>query len=737
MCNRKGASDGPLSLRRDLLSTATAKCCPASNGKATADIDFGPDGYDAAKGFHVVWGSVATNGDGTVQTDGSGNPVVTEWNHTGGDMSVSASSTVVDKASGVSKNVDGQADADFTPAASGATDVAAANPAASVGAGQEVSFTVTGTFVDTDGSELHYFLVEQQPGWSGMYNTMEVDGKSYFMVPVISTQENPSVVVTLTTPSNVEADGSATLSVGVLTQDGHSSQVDLGQGASSTIDIGVVSATGVSLDMADTSEDAHTQMQFALDGGDNDAISAITLTDLHGGSIVDANGNVLFTESPAQLDVQTTLDGGYYYLPPANADGDFSVDFHAVVKDLASGASKDFSTEAGDVSVSPVTDVPDFALGSDGQPVFEAGHSAQIPVHLQAAFADMDGSEAHFFLVTLPDGASAPTNWTLVTDDTLLNAAGLSGQSVYRIEADASGAASFSIGVGENYGGGEVQFVAGSVEKANLDGGNPDYQFAPNASVSIAPTGEINLPPAAQNLTEHAGGLAGNELNGALALVDPDGDVVSIAGASVNGVAGSLNSDGSYLVKGLYGDFVVSPEGTYTYNLFDPHGSGQDVLEITLVDPYGATVVSSVSVDVVPVSGANPLAATHFGLFSLSGDLDSATASAALDPLAGDAGDVSLAALPVVHESNVTMPGVGTPEADAAFLAGGGSPMAEGVAGLDATDAAAASQSGQHDSAPDAAAQAAAITPFELDQSTGHEEEAAEVLNQIKLDFGG
>ena len=58
---------------------------------AQVNVDFGTDGYDPSKEFKMVWGAVQTNSDGTVVTDNSGNPVVNEWNHTGGNMTVNAS----------------------------------------------------------------------------------------------------------------------------------------------------------------------------------------------------------------------------------------------------------------------------------------------------------------------------------------------------------------------------------------------------------------------------------------------------------------------------------------------------------------------------------------------------------------------------------------------------------------------------------------------------------------------
>ena len=702
----------------------------SDSGTATVSVDFGSAGYDASRDFRVVWGAVQTDGNGAVQFDGNGNPVVTAWNHTGQNMTVTAESTVTDKASGATESVSGKGGADFTPVADAPAAFTATDPENAAGAGQEVTFTVSGRFADTDGSELHYLLVEQQDGWTGEYNTITLDGKNYFMVPVLSTSESPSVTVALTTPPDVTGDTSATLAVGGLAKDGASTNYTL-SGNTSTITIGVVTATGVSLTMADTGEDAHTQMRFSLDGGENDALSSITVTDLHGGVIVDAAGKVLISGAPAELDPQTALGGGYYYLPPANASGNFSVSYHAVVADQASGASREFDGGAGDVAVAPVTDTPENPLGTDGALVFEPGHTASAPVHLQAQFPDNDGSEAHFFLVTLPDGAHAPSGWSQVTDSALLEAAGLSGQSVYRVDADASGAASFNVGLQEYYGGGGISFVAGSVEKANLNDGTPDYQFTAQDTVNLPATGEINLPPEVQNITGFAGGFSGNELNGAFALNDPDGDRVIIAGVSAGGAEGTLDSDGNHMVRGVYGDFVVHPDGSYTYNLFDPKGSGQDVLEVTLGDQYGATSTSTISVDVTPVSGTNPLAATLYGTFSLLGGIDPLTAAAVVDPLTVDSGSVDMSGLPVVPDAAPFIPGSGPQQTDAELAA-----SLQDTTGTNGATPDAAHAAGQDAGTP-LAGDSGGLTSFEIDQSPGHEEQAAEIITEIKNDFGG
>lgn len=706
------------------------------NGTASVHLDFGADGYDASKDFNTVWGTVATDSDGNALRDGNGRFIVDEWNHTGDNMTVTSESTVVDKASGATDTATGSGTAEFTPVGTSPSGVTADSPDDAAAPGGQVTFTVSGLFADTDGSELHYYLVEQKEGWTGDYNTINLGGKTYFMIPVLSTDPNPIATVTLTAPEGVTTDTTESLLVGGLAQDGNSYGVSF-SGNEVSIDIGAVSATGVTLSIAGTDEDVHTQMLFSLDGGDNDAISSITVSDLKGGSIVDADGKVLFAGAPAVLNVADALAGNYYYLPAANASGDMTIGYTATVVDNASGASKDFdSTQA--VDVAPVTDVPKAPGGAGSDPVYEAGHVASVPVHLSANFTDMDGSESHFFLVVLPDGLTAPNGWTLVTDQTLLAASGLDGQTVYRFEADASGSASLVITLPENYTGGDVSFVAGSVENANLASGNPDYQFSSQDSIDLPTTQTINLPPESQDLVEQVGGLNGSAVSGSLSITDPDGDPVSISGVSVGDTHGVPASDGSYTVRGEYGDFAVQPDGTYTYVLSDPKATGTDVLEVTLADHYGASSTSSVSVDVTPLPDTSPLSATlgHGGsvLEANLGSIDAVQTAALgedtvavqtdLLPLANNAETLVLAddgTTAAVYSQEV--PGAAT-EVDAHMDSVDS--LSDGITAMGAQDGSIVEASPLD-----------SVVSFEVSPQVQNDVDEASRLNEIKLDFGG
>lgn len=555
----------------------------SDSGTATAHVDFGSSGYEPGKDFNLVWGNASF--------DGSGNLVVSEWNHTGSDMSVSTSSTVVDNASGDTGTAPGNADAGWVPTADPPADLSAVDPPRAVGAGEEVTFTVSGHFEDIDGSEDHYFLVERKPGWTGDYETVTVGDMTYFVVPVPSGLSDPEIDVTLTTPppeSPPGADESITLIVSGGAVDGASMAKTPGaQDASVTIDIAVVNATSVDLTLAsDTiNEDTWTQMTFSLNGGNNDAVTSIILTDLGGGSIVDAAGNPVFSGAPAALDVQAALSGEYYYKPPPYASGGFSIGYDAVVTDNASGSNVTFN-ESTDLTVAPITNLPHDPNGTDDAPVTVPGHKAETEVTLQAVFDDNDGSETHFFLFTLPAGLPAQPGLMQETDAAVLAASGLS-VPVYRVEADASGQATFTLNLPPGYAGGPLEFKAGAVES-----GTTDYQFSGAATVAVPDTGTLNLPPDAQQKALSVSASNPTE-SGSIPLDDPDGDSVSIVGVTVNGTQEGTTA-GAY--AGLYGTLELNGDGDFTYT--KGSGAGEDVFGITVQDSYGATSTSYITVTV-------------------------------------------------------------------------------------------------------------------------------------------
>ena len=580
-----------------------------SNGDGTAavTIDFGPGGYSPSNNPTLIWGTATVGSGGAVQVD--------SWNHTGSNMSVSSSSTVADKASLAEKSgIPGSSGAAWTPTADAPTDLAATDPARAVGANSQVTFTVSGRFADIDGSETHYYLVQQLPGWSGNYGTTVVDGVTYFMVPINSgTSANPGVNVTLTTPAGTIADDDYTLLVSGMSVDGASTATSAVP-TTTTVTVGVVNATGVSLTMADTSEyeggtASGTPMNFGWIGTqDNDSIAAITITDLQGGSILDQNGNVLFTNVPATLDITKALGGQYFYLPPAYGKGTFTVGFTATAVDNASNAATTFAGQSGTVAVAPVSTSPGDASGTSEPPVDETGHKAQVTVNLSADFHDYTGTEDHFFLVQLPVGAIAPADWTPVaigSDPALYNAAAGAGWSgvFYKVPAAPDGTASFALTLPENTASGAVTVQAGSSESSLSP---PQYVFSPaTGTVGLPATGGINQAPDAVQETETVPNTNGAQTTGSIPLTDPDGDGVTVTSVTINGVPVS-ESGGSYN-GGVYGSFVFDPStGGFTYTA-NGSGSGSDVLAVTVNDGNGGTSTSTITVNVGAARSLAPL----------------------------------------------------------------------------------------------------------------------------------
>lgn len=568
------------------------------DGKAAVAVDYGPGGYDPNTDFSVVWGTVATDGSGNVQYV-NGEPDVTSWNHTGSDMSVSSSSTVLDVPSGATGTATGSSAASFDPTPDAPSNVVVPEDPALLDSGTEVSFQVSAEFVDFDGSEQHFILVEQADGWAGDYTTTTIDGVSYFLVPVQSTSPNPTVTVTLTRPDDA-TDETVTLNVGALSYEAGSEAHVIDQ--TMQIIVGLVTSTGVVLTMPDTMENGEAPMTFSLaNPGLNDEITAIVITDLKGGAIIDNSGApVRITDAPVTLDVAKALAGEYSYAPPEYADGDFSIVFTAVVTDSVTNDSVSFPGQAGTVSVTGVATEPHDVVGEGGTPENQPGHVADIPIILEAAFDDNDGSEEHFFLVTLPDGVLPPSDWIAETDSTLLGDAsvqGLTGSLVYRVEAGVDGKASFTVSQEQNTGGGSIDFVAAAMEKSA-----PGYALSGKDSVTLSATGEINESPVGRTIEQNAAGSSGTSVSGAVGLSDPDGDAVTISGASVNGTpAGSVATPLSLI--GDYGVFEIQADGSYTYTRSNSDASGTDVFELTLDDGTGAanaTAQTTVTFDVAP-----------------------------------------------------------------------------------------------------------------------------------------
>ena len=127
-----------------------------------------------------------------------------------------------------------------------------------------------------------------------------------------------------------------------------------------------------------------------------------------------------------------------------------------------------------------------------------------------------------------------------------------------------------------------------------------DQTDASSANINInlnAP----NTPPPTQPPEGAVGGTGPGTASGAISLTDPENDAVSISEVLVNGTAYSAGPGGVYTIAGLYGTFVLRPDGTYDYTLTNQNATGVDVLEVVREDSFGATSTATVNIDVTPV----------------------------------------------------------------------------------------------------------------------------------------
>jgi len=563
----------------------------------TVTVSFGSGGFDPAGDFSVVWGHV--------------DPVSGDFvsNHTGAAMTVTAESTVQDIRSGEEGAATGGGSVAWQATADAATDIHVdATTKDAYGAGATVQFQASAKFVDVDGSEQHYILVEAKPGWGG-YTTVTIDGVDYFQVPVTSTSANPTVTVTLTTPSGLTADETINLTVGARVVDG-SSVANTFAGDSVDVQIGVVQATGVSLSMAGMLEDGDpTPLLFSLAGGHNDSISSITISDLAGGSLVGPGGTVITSARTfTGADLQALLDGDYSYKPGDNQSGAKTIGFSAVVQDDDSGATKSFANQTGTVNITPVTDTPIDLHGSAGDAAQIAGHAATVAVSLSANFQDYTGSEVHFFLVQLPEGIPVPAGWTAVSDPAILGGCGLAGP-VYYVAANAAGQGGFTITVPENYAGSDLHYVAGSYEATGILPQDYQYEFStPLNPVSIDATGAYNYGPQAGDGSGTVDALRHADVaaTGTISMTDRDGDTVTVSGAHCGNTPGMpVEVDGlvvSYQVPGEYGILTIdAATGAYSYALnvgANPPDGFKEEFSITVTDgraEAGSTITINVS----------------------------------------------------------------------------------------------------------------------------------------------
>ena len=605
-------------------------------GKAVSDISFGEGGFDASADFRIIWG-VAHMADGAL--------VVDSWNHhADGALELNTTFTVQNTLSGLSSTISG-ADpdgvdligrADAAQNVSGQTTAINSQPAAPgdlVGAGaDDVTLTLSGEFADVDGSESHYLLLEIPAGWQvltpadGAYLTQ--NGVNYYSVAVDGTAGNPSVEITLRSPDGLNSDVQLKTGAQVVESNGHT---QFTQGDAVTLHMSDVSATGLDASVPPILEDAPLALtalaDAALLGADaNDILLSVTFTDLKGGTLVDADGNPL---SGLTFTKDELASGHVLYRPAANYAGELdeqgrplpvSLGFDALLGETNTGATAVVTGQTLSVTVIPVADAPENVGGvSDSATLgdIQTGHQAAVSVTLNASFADVDGSEEHFFIVSAPAGVAVQdgAGYT-VTSLTPAELAALAAfdpdfaatGTVYKVALKNGTTSSVSVSVNLDvtttvYNGGELAVVGGATEL--LADGTHDYGFTAAPAVTLPPAigqGIGNLDPVPVESAATVDSLRQTEVSGAIAAdVDPDGDTVTVsavAGASAGVWGVDENGEQSIVTLGQYGTLYVHEDGAYHYVLnADAKGASADeTFTYTVQDEYGGTGQSTITI---------------------------------------------------------------------------------------------------------------------------------------------
>lgn len=605
-------------------------------GHAVADVPFGEEGFDPSADFRIIWG-VARMDNGAL--------VVDAWNHHA-DAALQLTTTFsvrnllsdhVGTVTGADPDgVDVIAWADAAQNVSGQTTAVNHQPAVPdqpVGAGADsVTVTLGGEFADLDGSESHYLLLEIPDGWQvltpadGAYVVEK--GVRYYRVEVDGAQASPTADVTLRAPDGLNGETTLKTAAYVVDSNGHA---QFSQGGDLALHVSDVSASGLDASVSPILEDTPLSLdalaEAALLKADaNDTLLSVTFTDLKGGILVDADGNPL---SGLTFSRDELASGQVLYRPAAQYAGELDdqgrplplvLGYDALLGETDTGATAAVSGQTLSVTVIPVADAPDHVGGVSHNATLDevqTGHKALVSVTLQAAFADVDGSEQHFFVVTAPAGVAVleGAGYTL----TSLNAeelAALSGfdpafaasGTLYKIALDDGTAAAVSLAVNLEvtttmYNGGQLAVWGGSSEL--LADGARDYGFTAAPSVTLPPAiehGIGNLDPVPLAGAAAMDSLRQTDVSGALAMdVDPDGDAVE-----VNSVTGSqpgvwgVDDQGqpSFVVQGLYGTLYLHEDGAYHYVLrADAQGaSDDDVFAYTVQDGYGGTGQSTITI---------------------------------------------------------------------------------------------------------------------------------------------
>ncbi|WP_370466037.1 beta strand repeat-containing protein, partial [Niveispirillum cyanobacteriorum] len=278
----------------------------------------------------------------------------------------------------------------------------------SVQQGATVALNLNSALVDTDGSETLTVTIGNLPAGATL-SAGTNNGNGTWTVTAAQLSG-----LSLKLPDTVS--GNLTLSVTARAEEAGSGSIAQ---VSSSVNLQVQGATPAihlaALDVT-TREDVAVplDLRIATDALGVGGVVSVTVTGVPTGASLSAgtnNGNGTWTLTAAQLT-------GLKLTPPANSDADFNLGVTAKVTGLA-GIDSSVTAQL-HVTVLPVADMPSLNVAAA---VGVSGHG--IPLNIQSALTDLDGSEAlHVTIAGVPVGGllSAGTDnhdgtWTLAPGD--------------------------------------------------------------------------------------------------------------------------------------------------------------------------------------------------------------------------------------------------------------------------------------------------------------------------------
>jgi VCBS repeat-containing protein len=541
------------------------------NGNGSVTLDFRPDGYDPAEDIRFT------------AMDKDGNSY-----HNSNPIHIESDSTVRDIHLGEERHFISSQTITMQAVADAPTEVGGSGAADAVHVGDAIIITVTATFVDLDGSEKHYVLVEAKEGWTcnDTHTMFEgPDGAMYFRIEVDSSLANVTKEVSLNAPPEHDGnDYSVNLKVGGLAQE---------QAAGSDNSNGFTPGGEVSLTVtneapeleniagADVDRDASVSGQFvATDADENDVLTY----SVEGGAA--DNSRAGFTHS-VKGEYGTlyynSATGAYEYVAD-NADGlvrgeRVSESFEITVTDNHGASdSKSLGVNLTGTNNEPVLD-PIISGEAEGGGAYVTG---------QFHATDLDGDVLTYSV----DGAVDNIDPDHAGFDKVVY--GEHGVLYYNSQ---TGEYQYEAGRGLDYSEkGSENFV---VRVSDGEGGSD------SAGLHIGVTGSNEAP-----VLDVISGIEveeGASVSGQFSATDADGDALTY---SVAGGAEDSSRDGfTHSVQGEYGTlYYNSATGAYEY-VADSASKLADApkenFTVTVTDEHGATDTQNLSVDLTGYDNPN------------------------------------------------------------------------------------------------------------------------------------